>query len=107
MAVKSGFVRSWAAVVERTVQTPGVVPAVYIVKQRLTESSPCRPRLAVDELTLERGEERFGDRVIEAITCATEGESDAVVLGELAEPLTCIDTRRRNGRWHQVLVVAG
>jgi len=39
----------------------------------------------MDELTLERREDQPGDRSIEAITCAAEGERDAVVLGSLTE----------------------
>ena len=66
-------------------QTPGVVPTLDVVEQRLAESGPCRPRLAMDELTLERREERLSDRIIEAITRAAEGESDAIVLSELTE----------------------
>src|SRR3712207_8839130 len=51
-----------------------VVPALHILDDREARQGPRRPRLAVDELDFEGGEEALGHRMVVAVPDAARSE---------------------------------
>src|SRR5215218_1737616 len=61
---------------ERGVAALAVVERLDVLEHRGLELEPGRPSAAVDELLLERGEERLGDRVVVGVAAGAHRDRD-------------------------------
>src|SRR6266487_1903672 len=73
-----------AAVSEGAVQPGAVVPG-DVLHDRPPGGSLGGPGSQIDQLALERGEERFGKSVVPALTGPAKGQGDSAVAGERGE----------------------
>src|SRR3954447_22464921 len=77
-----GLVVGGAEVAEAGVPAAGVVPALDVFEYGLPGGGVRRPRLAVQQLGLDRGEEGFGDRVVPTLPAPAHRQADPVLGGE-------------------------
>jgi hypothetical protein len=66
--VEDSFALGTAEVAERRVQPAGVVPTLDVLEDTVSKFGPLWPRTGIDELALDGGEERFGHRVVPALS---------------------------------------
>src|SRR4051812_28070954 len=83
----SGFEGRRAQLPEAGVPSTGVVPAFDVVENGSPERNMCRPGLVLGEFVLDRGEERFADRVVPALPAPAHGQTHVEGSGGQGELL--------------------
>src|SRR5487761_355847 len=73
-----------AEIAERAVQAGAVEPA-DVLDDRPARHGAGGPGLQVEQLSLDRGEERFGEGVVPALAGAAEGQRHLAVAGQASE----------------------
>src|SRR5262249_16007435 len=73
------------AVSERGVEAARVVPALDPLEHGPVEPGAGRPRAGVDQLALDRREERLRDRVVPALALASHRQHDVMLGGQRRE----------------------
>src|SRR3954451_15405188 len=76
-----GFVGCRAEVAQAGMPPAGVVPALDVLEDCLVRLGFGGPRLPAEHLGLDRGEERFGYRVVPALPLAADRQADADLVG--------------------------